>query len=219
MFQFRPETIAFIEDLAANNSKVWMDANRKRYERELKQPAREFAAAINERLEGLAPEFVTPPNRALNRINRDIRFSKDKTPYNTHIWAAFVKNQGPREESPGIYVAIHLDRVVVGGGAYKPQRDRIDALRAHLADHHEELARILSELGDYGELRGEAYKRVPKPYPADHPAAEWLKLKGMHLMSELSSSLVTSPELVPTIAKEFERLLPFIRFTERGLAS
>ena len=213
-----PESIAFLTDLAAHNERAWFDENRKRYETALKRPARELIAAINEGLAELAPDFVTPPNKAISRIHRDVRFSKDKTPYHTHVWAAFHDQTADRRSGAALYVGIRLDEVGVGAGCWQPPKPAITHLRSHVADHHSELTAVLEPLLDtYGPLRGEAYKRVPAPWPRDHPAAEWLKLKGMHLAATMPPTHATEPDFVPQVLEHFSRLLPFVAFVARGL--
>lgn len=211
-------SLLFLRDLSANNSKVWFDANRKRYERDLKKPARELLAAINAELEAHAPDFVTPPGKAISRINRDIRFSKDKTPYNTHVWAAFMDQGADKRSAAGFYVSIRLDGVAVGAGCWMPPKPAINRLRARIATDHAHLADLLAPLTErYGPLRGDAYKRVPKPFPADHPAAGWLKLKSLHVAGELPPGCATEPDFVARVVGHIAELQPLTEFLAAGL--
>jgi uncharacterized protein (TIGR02453 family) len=213
-----PESMSFLADLAENNHKDWFDANRKRYEHDLKVPARELIAAINEVLADLAPDYVTPPNKAIGRINRDIRFSRDKTPYNTHIWAAFMDQTAEKNQAAGFYVGIRLDEVGFGAGTWMPPKPAITRLRQRFADDYATFEQILTPLQDrYGALRGDAYKRVPKPWPADHPAAEWLKLKSPHLATTVAPTAATQPDFVEQVVGHFAELLPFVEFLSGGL--
>lgn len=216
-----PASLVFLADLAKNNHKEWFHANKKRYEAELKKPARAFVATLNERLGEVAPELVQDkPEKTLSRINRDIRFSKDKSPYNTHIWAGFGDTTRPKGQSAGFYVGVSPDSYGVGGGTWKIEKDRIVSMRAYIAEHHRALADIVSApafASSYGELRGDAYKRVPKPFPADHPAAEWLKLKSIHVRTEGDVSLATQPGFVDRLVGHAADLMPLIRFLREGL--
>ena len=208
----------FLMDLAENNNKEWFQANKKRYERELKNPARALVEQVNAELEGFAPDHVTPAGKAINRINRDIRFSKDKTPYNTHLWAGFHNQTRPKGAGAAYYFGLSADSFGVGAGCWMPPPDRMQALREHIAEHHEQLASILAELeGTFQPLSGTAYKRVPKPWDADHPAAELLKFKGMHTRVELDPALATQPKAVAEIAKHLRLLKPLVDFLEDGL--
>jgi len=211
-------SIEFLRDLSENNSKVWFDDNRKRYERDLKKPARALIATINAGLDDVAPGFVTPPNKAISRINRDIRFSKDKTPYHTHVWAAFMDQSTDKRSAAGFYVGIRLDEVGIGAGCWMPPKPAIDHLRTRIAAEHTVLQGILDGLDPaFGDLRGESYKRVPKPFPKDHPAATWLKLKGMHLARTFSPEMATEPDFAERVVDQFVQLKAFVDFISGGL--
>jgi len=210
--------ITFLLELAANNNKEWFAANKKRYEKELKAPSRALVGQINERMATIAPRHMTEPAKAISRINRDIRFSKDKTPYNTHVWAAWHLQDAPKGAGAGFYFGFSPSSVGIGAGLWNPDRERLTSLQRHFASHHEEF-RALTEAPDFGfEVASkDAYKRVPKPYPQDHPAAEYLKLKGLHVKAELDADLVTSPTLVDLVADRFQQLVPVVDFLNRGV--
>ena len=218
------ETMQFLRDLSDNNSKEWMDANRKRYERELKKPARELVREINGIIGEIAPEWASDkPEKNLSRINRDIRFSKDKTPYNTHIWGGFGKKGSPKGVGAGLYFGISPTGWGVGAGTWKPSKEAAEALRATIAERHGELSAIVSEPAfaqHFGALGGDAYKRVPKPYPADHPAAEWLKLKSVHVRCDHEEpELICTEGFLPTLRTRLETLLPLLHFLDQGMAT
>lgn len=213
------ETMRFLEDLAHNNSKDWFDENRKRYERDLKKPGRALVDEVNSVLETLAPEWVTPSGKAISRINRDIRFSKDKTPYNTRLWAGFHKQGAEKGAAAAYYFGLSPTGCGMGCGAWMPPKPHIDRLRAHIATHHVELTSMLATLSDqgFGALDGDRYKRVPKPFDADHPAGDYLKHRGFHVRIELDPEIVTTDAFVPEIAARFTQLKPLVDFLQAGL--
>jgi uncharacterized protein (TIGR02453 family) len=221
-YVFPVEGLTFLRDLAANNTKEWFQANKVRYERELKGPARELVAAVNEELARISPDHVTEPGKAVNRINRDIRFAKDKTPYNTKVWAGFHDQTAPKGASAGFYFGFGLEDAGVGAGAWMPQKERLASLRAHFAAHYQRYFAVVEEQG-YAQLfeggQSPRYKRVPAPYAADHPAASLLTLKGVHVSAPLDLGLVTSAELVPTIARYFRKLAPLVALLDEGLGA
>ena len=109
-FKLPPETLGFLRDLEANNSKAWFDSQRKRYEAELKKPAQALATALDAELARVCPSHAgTPPNKALNRINRDIRFLADKSPYNTKVWASFARTGAAKGASAGFFFGFMLN--------------------------------------------------------------------------------------------------------------
>ncbi|MFT7518188.1 MAG: hypothetical protein ACI9MC_000318 [Kiritimatiellia bacterium] len=221
-YVFPRSALTFLSDLADNNSKEWMDANRKRYERELREPSRELVDNVNDLLHDIAPEWASAaPRKHLSRINRDIRFSKDKTPYNTRVWAGFTKEGSPKGTGAGLYFGLSTSGLGVGLGTWKPSKETASALRATIDERHDELRSILTDLasqGDFNEMGGDAYKRVPKPYAADHPAADWLKLKSVHLRSvDFSTDVVCSDQILPTIESRMVALLPLLHFVHEGM--
>jgi uncharacterized protein (TIGR02453 family) len=219
-YTFPAAGLDFLRDLAANNEKEWFQANKARYERDLKVPTRELVAALNDELVRIAPDHVTDPAKAVNRINRDIRFSHDKTPYNTKVWAGFVNQTAPKGCSAGFYFGFGVDEAGVGAGIWMPPKDRLEALRAHFAAHYQRYYEVAERQG-YAERfvgsQSPRYKRVPAPYAADHPAASLLTLKGVHVSALIDLGLLTSPELVPTIAETFEKLAPLVALLDEGL--
>jgi len=212
-YRFPEAGLSFLADLSINNNKEWFHQNKVRYERDLKQPARDLVEAVNGELSRISPGHVTPPNKAVNRINRDIRFAKDKTPYNTKVWAGFSDQGAPKGSSAGFYFGFSLERVGVGCGLWAPDKERLERMRAHFAAHYARYYELAERQGfakTYQGGQSPRLVRVPKPYEPDHPAAELLKLKGMHVSTELNPALITSEELVPTIGKHFEQLAPLV---------
>jgi len=212
--------LGFLRDLSENNHREWFQANKKRYERELKRPSRAFVEAVAAELERISPDHVTPAGKAISRINRDIRFSKDKTPYNTHIWAAFHNQTRPKGGGAGFYVGVSLEDTGIGAGCWMPPKPHIDHLRAFIAEHHADLTRILAELEPvYGPVKGAKYKRVPRGFDKDHPAAELLKHKGFHVARTLPLSHATTEGYAAEVGRAFAELKPLVDFLDAGLAA
>ena len=200
-----PDTQAFLKDLAANNDRTWFNANKARYERVYKQPGEAFTAELRPRLEKLAG--VKLGGRVF-RIHRDVRFSKDKSPYNTHLHLGFQHDrQGaePRRRG-GFYFGIDTTAVTLGVGAFDFAPADLDKYRKAVADDHEggELAGILARLG--ARQHDADLKRVPAPYPADHPRAELLKRKGLNVWLDVDPAGAASPDFPDEVMAHFERL-------------
>ncbi len=213
------ETVAFLRDLDQNNTKEWFQANKKRYETDMKRPSREFVDTVNTVLEDISPDHCTPAAKAISRINRDIRFAADKTPYNTRVWAAFHNTTRDKGAGAGFYVAVSPTGAGIGAGAWRPPKPHIDRLRAHIAANYADLDAIVASLADeFGPLQGEKYKRVPKPWAADHPGGELLKHKGLFVAKELPIGVGTHPDFLDQIRASFMRLAPLVAFLDAGLA-
>ena len=131
-------------------------------------------------LHAIAPEIVVDPKTAMYRIYRDTRFSENKTPYKTHMAAVFPWRGLAKHEGAGLYFHVSPDDVWMGGGMYAPQMAQIHAVREHIAANVRRLRTIVESPGfrrHIGRLEGERLKRVPRGFPKDHEAAEFLKYR------------------------------------------
>jgi uncharacterized protein (TIGR02453 family) len=218
---FPKEGITFLSDLAMHNDRHWFEANRDRYEQHVKEPARRLAEAISGVLKKVDRRHASDPAKAVSRIFRDVRFSADKTPYYTYVWFSFPLASGPKESGAAYYVGIDpAEGAGTGAGCWKPPPERMEALRARLAKQHSAFRKVVEDprfRKRFGEIQGETYKKVPKPYPPDHPAGDLLKHKGMHVHGAVPLSVATSDGFLDVIAADFEWLAPMVRFLDKGL--
>jgi uncharacterized protein (TIGR02453 family) len=182
MEQINQSTIDFLSDLKRHNEREWFIKNRKRYD-DAKADFESFVQAMINRIAEFDPIFMGLEVKSCTyRINRDIRFSNDKSIYKTHLGAFIVrggKKNGDRYS--GYYM--HLEpggNSMIAGGAYMPPMPWLTAIREKIDEHGEELIQIVNdkEFKKYfGSLQGEKLKSSPKGYPRDHPHIEFLKLK------------------------------------------
>jgi uncharacterized protein (TIGR02453 family) len=215
---FPPETLTFLRGLARNNDREWFQPRKEIYETKIKAPMVEFIEAINAELMDFAPEHVNDPKKAFYRIYRDTRFSNDKTPYKTHIAAIFPRKDLQKHSSAGFYVQISPQGVGIAAGAYMPGPDELRAIRAWLAEHHEEFrkaARVPEKL--LGKLTGASVTRMPKGFDPAHPAADLLKQKQWLYWQELDVKLATSPKLVKEVVKRFQVAAPVLAMLNAGV--
>jgi len=201
-----PETMGFLRELRANNDRAWFNAHKADYERAYKAPAEAFAAEIRPRLEALAG---VPLGAKIFRIHRDVRFSKDKSPYNTHLHLGFqvTRIPGQPRRRGGFYFGLEPDALSLGVGAFDFGPADLERYRKAVASETdgEELAAMLARLAP--RQYEPDLKRVPAPYPADHPRGELLRRKGLNAWRDLDDpALIASPELVDAVMAEFEAL-------------
>jgi uncharacterized protein (TIGR02453 family) len=211
---FPPEALQFFRGLVRHNNRDWFQPRKAIYESQVKEPMRELVETVNAALLGFAPEYVTDPGKAIYRIYRDTRFSKDKTPYKEHIAASFQR-RGATGHDAGYCFAISHKEVAVGGGVYMPEPPALLAIRNHIALRHAELRRILAARPVrrlLGELQGEQLSRTPKGFPSCHPAADLLRFKRFILYVELPPDLATSRTLAGEILKRLRVMKPFLDF-------
>lgn len=167
---------AFYAELAANNSKVWWDAHRDTYDLVLKPHAQALLDELAPKLERLVGAKVTPK---IFRPYRDVRFSKDKTPYSTHLHMAWMVNSGTAVE-PAFFFGISPAYVTVGGGLMGFDKPVLDTWRQMVDLDGDRIAAILRGVGEAGfTLEEPSLKRVPSPYGADHAHGGLLRMKGV----------------------------------------
>ncbi|MEM8923227.1 MAG: DUF2461 domain-containing protein [Actinomycetota bacterium] len=162
---FTDESVRFWKGLAANNSKAWFDEHRKDYERHLKKPYNELAAALVEQVTEVEPEYETDAKGAVYRINRDTRFANDKTPYKTRLGITVGRHQKHDPDWPAYTCSVGVDGITVAGGLYMPGNERRDRVRRYVGEHAAELAKLerkSTRFGkSFGALQGDAHKRAP----------------------------------------------------------
>jgi uncharacterized protein (TIGR02453 family) len=218
---FSPEAISFLRALKRNNRREWFQPRKEKYEALIKVPMLEFVGCMNEELARFAPAYVTPPAKALYRIYRDTRFSPDKTPYKTHIAAIFPHQRAVKREGAVFYLHFTEKELLAFAGVYSPDGDELLAYPTLLQQDHEELAAILKSKSlrkMVGELQGEQLTRMPKGFPMDHPAESLLRRKQWYLESTLDIGLLTTPRVVPELAKRFAVMAPMVEFLNRPFA-
>lgn len=226
---FRPAAFRFLRDLGRHNEKAWFEANRGVYEREVRDPMRLLVEALDARLASIAPEIVGDPKRSMFRIHRDVRFSRNKAPYKTNAGAWFYHRDAGRTvgrvgEGGGAGFYFHIDptRCFMAGGLWMPGRPELLRVREAIAARPTGLARLTSAPGfrrRFDGLSAEevSLRRVPRGYSPDHPAAEWLKLQSFTAAAPIEPSVVTSARLVDRLGRDFELLVPLVRWLNRAL--
>jgi uncharacterized protein (TIGR02453 family) len=212
---FSKETVRFFNDLKKNNTKKWFESHKKDYEAFVMEPARAFVLAMGERLRPHVPEIVAVPkiNKSLFRINRDTRFSPDKSPYKTNMGIFFWEGSRPRMECPGFYFHLEPPIILLGVGLYMFPKYLFDTYRNSVvhAKHGGELAAIVAKIGKKSGyiIGGGHYKRVPAGFDPAHPNAALLLHNGLHagVESPIPEDFY-SAKLVDYCWKKFQPLLP-----------
>ena len=212
---FSPEAMAFFRGLARHNDRDWFQPRKPVFEQHVKQPMRELVEALNGAMKSFAPEYSTDPDKAIYRIYRDTRFSKDKTPYKNHIAASFHRRGTGPHKYGGYYLQVSHKEVAVGGGVYMPEPAVLLGIRRHIAEHHAEFRKILAARPVrqlLGEVQGEQLSRVPKGFCSTDPAADLLRFKSFILYTELSPDLAITPQLFTEVLRRFRVMKPFLDF-------
>ena len=218
---FPPDGIAFLRALKRHNRREWFQPRKHIYEEKLRAPMCALVEALNVRMMKFAPDYIASPEKAVYRIYRDTRFSADKTPYKTHIAAVFPRRGMSRHAGAGLYFAVSPEGVEVAGGVYMPPSENLLAMRRYLLEHHQEYRRIVADRAVrrlLGDIAGERLARVPKGFPADHPAADLVRYKQWYYDALLDVGLTLTPRLLPELVKRFRAMIPLVEFFNRPLA-
>jgi len=219
---FSDATFDFLDELAANNTRDWFEANRQRYEEEVRTPALAFIEAMAPQLAIIAPHFRADARKmggSLMRVYRDTRFARDKTPYKTNIGIQFRHEAGRDVHAPGYYVHVSLHEVFLGAGIWHPEAEPLAKIRRHIADRPGEWRAARDDAAFRGtfQLDGDALKRAPKGFDAGHPEIDDIRRKDFIGISELSTDAILKPAFVAQCSEQFAAATPFMRFLCKGL--
>lgn len=215
---FPVATFEFLNGIAAHNEKAWFDAHRPLYEAGYVEPAKAFVAAIGPRLREISPNVQFDPkvNGSLSRVNRDIRFSKDKRPYKTHLNMWFWHGDRKGWDTPGFYISLSPERIYLGTGMHGLEKDVLESFRQSVI-HPRSAKALLAAVAavkaagpyDIGEKNR---KLMPRGYPADSPAAEYLLYESLHAGIELPGEAARSADFLDTCVKHFRATWPISKW-------
>ena len=208
--------VEFLRQLKRNNNRAWFEKHKDKFEMEVKFPMQCLISSLQPYFESFGPEFDVNPKRSLFRIYRDIRFSKDKTPYKTHAAAHFVlRGKSKGTEGSGYYVHIEPGEIYVGGGIYMPASDQLKKIRRAISERRKDFMSIITNnhfAKLFGKIEGDKLKRIPQGYEEDHPMSEWLKLKQFFVGVEWKETKSFKPIFAKEVAHVFETASPLVRF-------
>lgn len=227
---FRPQAFAFLRGLKKNNRREWFEARREEFVREVSDPMKALIEELDIRFAGLAPEFVGDPKRSLFRIYRDVRFSKDKSPYKTHA-ALWIYHRAPGrgvgkeiDGGAGFYVHLEPGASLVAAGLWMPPRPSLAKVREHLSEDPAGWKRAVSSpavLKRFGGLNeeddGVMLKRLPRGFEEGHPAERWLRFNSFTMHRAYRDADMISPTLPDKAIRDFALLVPMCRWLNRAL--
>jgi uncharacterized protein (TIGR02453 family) len=215
-----PQILKFLKSLKKNNSKTWFDANRTTYEA-CRSEYFLLVESILQELKKIDPTLTDlEAKKCMFRINRDIRFSKNKDPYKTNFGSYFSKG-GKTISCAGYYLHIEPGASFVAGGYWMPEAQDLKKIRTEIdycLDEFKELTNKRDFKSTFGALDKEyTLSRPPQGYDADHPGIEWLKLKSFTVSTPLTDQELTQQDIKKKIVNHFKVLVPFIHFLNRSL--
>jgi len=220
---FPKDMLQFLRDLSNNNNREWFNENKERYRESIVAPMSGFISAMGDRLEGISESFIADPRPnggSMFRIYRDIRFSKDKTPYKENVGCQFRHIAGKDAHAPGFYIHIEPKEVFSGGGVWNPPNAVLDKIRTAILQHTDRWSEIIAAIEknpEFSGILGDSLKRPPRGYDPDHPFITDLKRKSLFLMYTIKPALLTEPNLIERIERSFRDSAPLMAFVTDAL--
>lgn len=215
---FEPTFMKFFESLAKNNNREWFNEHKSEYQQSVVKPLTSFIEQMAPRLKKISPHFIAdskPVGGSMFRIYRDLRFSKDKTPYKLHAACHFRHELGKDAHTAGFYVHLSPEEVVFGGGIWMPPNSELAKIRDTIADSPHAWQKIktnpsLKKL--FGGISGDGLIRPPKGYDPEHPDIEDLKRKSFFVMRHESPEFIYDKHFVDEVEATFKAAKPLMKF-------
>lgn len=212
MQYFSEDFLDFFKDLAANNNRDWFHENKKRYENSVKEPFKSFVKDVIDRAAAMDDRFAIEAKDATFRINRDIRFSKDKSPYKLQM-GAVVAPGGKKEGMgiPGMYLELGPEHFRFYSGVYQPSKEDLHRIREYISKHSKELDAIVTSedfVNRFGEVKGEKNKVLPKEFKATAEKQPLIFNKQFYFFSSLPPETILRDDFMDLIFEYFEASKP-----------
>ena len=218
------ETLQFLDDLKVNNNRDWFVENKKRYEA-FKKDYQQLVTDLLDAMKPLDPSLeMLEVKNCTFRINRDIRFSKDKTPYKSHL-GIWLSSGAKGLNRSGYYIHLEKGASFIAGGLYCPESEDLKKMRKEIAYFHDDLEAILEEkdfkreFGDFDRNEKDTLKNPPRGYDKEHPAIELLKLKSFESSQKIEFSAAAKKDFVGVMSQKLIALKPLNDFINRALTS
>jgi uncharacterized protein (TIGR02453 family) len=216
-------TLQFLKDLKKHNNKEWFDANRDRYAR-AKTDFENMVAAMIQKLGSFDSSIAhLQAKDCMFRINRDVRFSKNKAPYKTNM-AMYVSKHGKKAmDCAGYYLHVEPGASFVAAGIWMPMAPELKKVRQEIDYNFDEFQKLVKQKSfknlfpDLDRSQGAVLSRPPKGYEADNPAIEYLKLKSFIVTTPLADDVLTGKPMLPTVSAAFKTAFPLVQFINRAL--
>jgi uncharacterized protein (TIGR02453 family) len=219
----QPSTLQFLKNLKKHNEKTWFESNRKVYET-AKKDFEDFVARILTRMKKSDASIAhLQPKDCTFRINRDVRFSKDKTPYKTNF-GMYITRDGKKGNAPGYYFQCQPGNSFVAGGLWQPMKEELGKLRQEIDYNWPAFQKLMADkkfkagFGDLRRTKEELLTRPPKGYDNENPAIDYLRLKSFVAYKSVTDEDLVSGDLVKKVTDGFGLLRPVVDFIAEALA-
>ena len=219
MSYFTAEFHSFLKGLSENNNREWFEDHKPTYLKEVKEPFKALVGDVIDRMRSHEPRIQMTPNQAVFRIYRDVRFSKDKSPYKPHA-SAFVCSDSKKSGNPGFYFQLSHRELFVGGGKWSLDKETLHKIRTEIVYSPEEFQNIVTDKNftkTYGELKGDKNKILPKEFREDAEKQPLLFHKQYLFQRSMNAKVILKDNLLDTLLEHYITGKPLIDFLQRAL--
>jgi len=220
MTYFTSDYLDFFKELAANNHKDWFDDNRKRYINSVKDPFANFVDALILESSKIDSEINISHKEAIFRVNRDVRFSKDKTPYKLRM-SAIVSKYGRKDKTyPGLYVELGPEKLGIYGGLFSPSTKELKQIRTTIVNQFDTFNKLVSDkefTNLFGEIKGKKNKRIDKAFVEKAQQQDLLFNKQWYYNASLEADVINSDKLLLEISTHFKAMQGLNNFFKAAL--
>lgn len=220
MIYFKKDFINFFKELETNNTKDWFDNNRKRYFESVKKPAEKFVDDLIEAYREVDPKIDISFKQAMFRINRDVRFSKDKTPYKTHVGAVVCANGKKNMTDPCLYVEIGAKELRLYSGLYMIEKERLYKLREYIAGNLNKFNKLINDKkfrGVFGKVLGDKNKRIPKEFQIAADKQPLLYNKSFYYFKKYNPDVILQSGLIEKLMNDYTVACDLNAFLRKGI--
>lgn len=221
---FTPELFRFLDELRENNTRAWFETQRERYRSQVQEPLLRFIADFADPLAAISPSFVADPRPSggsMFRIYRDIRFSRDKSPYKTHAAAQFRHRDGRDAHTPCFYLHLEPGNVFAGAGLWHPPGPALTAVRRAIVDQPDRWRAVVGDpdFTAHQSLGGDTLSRAPRGFDPEHPLIEDIRRKDFVSSCSFSEREACAPSFLGRFVDRCREAAPFVRFLTEAVGS
>ncbi len=220
MAYFTKDFTNFFKELAGNNNRDWFMANKSRYEESVKKPFELFIEDMITRLSKEDKRINMTAKESIFRIYKDVRFSKDKTPYKISA-SALISPGGKKDKStPGVYLELTAEHVRFYSGSHVLEKDQLQKVRSYIADNLKAFDKVISAkdfTGNFSEILGEKHKRIPPEFQEAFEKQPLIANKSFYFYAQFKPSMVTDPKLIDKLMDTYRIAKPAMNFFDAAM--
>lgn len=220
MQYFTKDFLKFFKELEKNNDREWFKKHKKRYEEQVKKPFEKFVEVMIDKMQAVDPRIVITPKDAIFRIYRDVRFSKDKSPYKVQVSGIISKDGRKDMSTPGIYLQLNHKEFAIYSGAYMPDKNQLQGIREAIASDPKGFKKLInakSFVNKFGTIQGEQNKRIPKEFKEIAEEQPLIANKQFYYCANLKADTALDEKVVKIVMDHYKASIPVSSFLSEAM--